>query len=213
MKINKKEFDALTREPDMIQDFDDKKISIFFMTPDEQEVYSISERYAIWTSDGKEYRLLVNKDYYDYGDIKEFYAAEVNKRWLGYIERMTKLQRRTLFTVMLPVMAVYIAIAIVTLIFLQDYAIYILIGLIVVIFGVNYFQNKMVRGNMEKENDATQLEIQEILGEDLYDKIAQDQIEYRQKNAPVPLDDTFVEEAETVEADEVEEGEDLDEEK
>lgn len=180
MKINKKIFDSLTREPNEVQEFEGKTLEIFYMTEEEQTNFELDGRYSIWTSDGKNFRFLVNKDFYNYGTVKEFYVPSVNEKWINYILKISNFQRKFLYALMLPIMILYIALSVVSILFLKDYALYILIGMMVVIFVVNAVQSRIMRRRMEEENEQTQLEIQEILTVELYDQIAKDQIQFRE---------------------------------
>lgn len=180
MKINKKLFDSLTREPNEVQLVDGKKLEIFFMTEEEKTYFEAEGRFSIWTSDGKNYRFLVNEEFYNYGVIKEFYTQPVNAKWIDYVSRISKYQRKFLYALMLPIMALYIIVAILSIYLIPDYALYVLIGMMVLIFIVNAVQTRVVRTRMEEENDKTQLEIQEILTTEVYDQVAQDQIQFRE---------------------------------
>ncbi|HHT82073.1 MAG TPA: hypothetical protein GX003_01350 [Acholeplasmataceae bacterium] len=180
MKINKKLFDSLTREPNEVQIIDGKKLEIFFMTEDEKAQFDAEGRYSMWTSDGKDFRFLVNEDFYNHGVIKEFYTQPVNTEWIRYVDTISKYQRKFLFTLMLPLMLVYIIVAVISILYFKDYSLYILIGMMVVVFIVNAIQTKVVRTKMEQENDKTQRAIQEHITPEVYDQVAKDQIEFRE---------------------------------
>lgn len=180
MKINKRLFDALTREPNEVQIIDGKKLEIFFMTDEEKAQYDAEGRYSMWTSDGKDFRFLVNKDFYDYGVIKEFYTQPVNTEWIRYVEKISKYQRKFLYTLMLPLMGVYILVAVLSVLFFQDYSLYVLIGMMIVVFVVNAIQTKIVRQKMEDENEKTQKAIQDHITTEVYDQVAKDQVQFRE---------------------------------
>ncbi len=180
MKINKKLFDSLTREPNEVQIIDGKKLEIFFMTEDEKAQFDAEGRYSMWTSDGKDFRFLVNEDFYNHGVIKEFYTQPVNTEWIRYVDTISKYQRKFLFTLMLPLMLVYIIVAVISIIYFQEYSLYVLIGMMVVVFIVNAIQTKVVRAKMEQENDNTQRAIQEHITPEVYEQVAKDQIEFRE---------------------------------
>lgn len=180
MKINKKLFDSLTREPNEVQIIDGKKLEIFFMTEEEKAQFDAEGRYSMWTSDGKDFRFLVNEDFYNHGVIKEFYTQPVNTEWIRYVDTISKYQRKFLFTLMLPLMLVYIIVAVISILYFKDYSLYILIGMMVVVFIVNAIQTKVVRTKMEQENDKTQRAIQEHITPEVYDQVAKDQIEFRE---------------------------------
>lgn len=180
MKINKKLFDSLTREPNEVQIIDGKKLEIFFMTEEEKAQFDAEGRYSMWTSDGKDFRFLVNEDFYNHGVIKEFYTQPVNTEWIRYVDTISKYQRKFLFTLMLPLMLVYIIVAVISIIYFQEYSLYVLIGMMVVVFIVNAIQTKVVRAKMEQENDNTQRAIQEHITPEVYEQVAKDQIEFRE---------------------------------
>ncbi|MGI6782384.1 MAG: hypothetical protein ACOX56_06215 [Acholeplasmataceae bacterium] len=217
MKINKRLYDSLTREPNEVQLIGDKKLEIFFMTEEEKQMFEADGRYNMWTSDGKNFRFLVNEEFYNYGVIKEFYKQPINAMWINYIDRISKYQRKFLYTLMLPLMVVYLIVAVLAITLLPDYAIYILIGMMVVIFAVNAVQSKVVRKKMDEENDKTQNEIQEHLTPEVYEQVANDQVQFREmknkerelayekeqqelnKTEEVPPEDDVVDEVETEE--------------
>lgn len=180
MKINKRLYDSLTREPVEVQEIGERKLEVFFMTEEEEQLHSNEGRYSIWTSDGKNFRFLVNEEFYNYGVIKNFYTQPVNALWIDYIDRISKYQRKFLLALMLPIMAVYLIVAILAITLLPDQAIYILIGMMVIVFIVNYFQSKVVRKKMDEESDTTQKQIQDYLTVELYDQIANDQVQFRE---------------------------------
>ncbi|MGI6771522.1 MAG: hypothetical protein GX546_04770 [Acholeplasmataceae bacterium] len=180
MKINKRLFDALTREPNEVQEIDGKKLEIFFMTEEEKVRFEGEGRYTLWTSDGKDFRFLVNEDFYNYGVIKEFYTQPVNTEWIKYVDVISKYQRKFLFALMIPLMVLYVVVAILSILFLADYSLYILIGMMVVVFIVNALQTKVVRQKMDAENEITQKAIQDYLTPEVYDQVAKDQIQFRE---------------------------------
>lgn len=180
MKIQKKLFDSLTREPDLVQEVEGKKIEFFFMTEEEADVYEREGRYTVWTSDGKDNRVLISEDYYNYGSIKEYYSQDVNAKFLEYIDKVSNAQRKSLMWIMIPTMVIYVIVSILSIVLFADYAMYVLIGLLLAIIVVNVLQSRYVRNKITTEQENFQLEMQELLTLEVYDHIADDQIKYRE---------------------------------
>ena len=180
MKINRKIFDKLVREPNEVQEIDGKTVEIFLMTKEEASEYETQGRYSIWSSDGKSFRVLINEDYYNYGAIKDFYKPEVNGKWVEFTTIMSGIQKQFWYMVLLPMVILYIVGAVLSIVvFKQEAQVYVFAGLLIITFIIYLVYSRISRKKINEVNEKIQLDIQEILGVDLYDQIANDQLRFR----------------------------------
>lgn len=194
MKFNQKIFESLTRPADTIHESAEKKVEIYFMNETEEGLYANAGKFALWSSDGTSYKVLIQKEYYDYNSISKFYVEEVNFLWADYFKRLGVINKKMFLTFLLPIIIAYIALVVLAFIFFRDHIIWVLVGLIVVVFILNFFQNKIMDKKFSEESTITQTEIKTILGDEIFSTIAKDQEDYHQAKAALPpLDDEDIE--------------------
>ena len=174
MKLNARVYNQLTGEPFDTQVIDGKIVEFHYMndTPFLFQ-YASKGRFAIWTSDGKNYRVLIEKMYYGY--LKDFYQPEVNAIWLGFLEKVSAISKKVNMWFIIPTLALYAIVAFIATVFFPEQMLSILLGLIVLVVISNMFQSRVVNKRVRDENLAAQGRIREFLGNEEFDQLIKSQ--------------------------------------
>ena len=93
MKMNNKVFKYLTGEPFLVQELNGKQVELHYMndTPFLQQ-YVPRGRFYIWSSDGRNYKLLIEKGFYEKMDY--FFKEEINEVWLNYLDEISEMNSK-----------------------------------------------------------------------------------------------------------------------
>jgi len=159
-------------------------------------------RFSIWTSDGVNYRLFVEKGYYE--AVTDLYDNEVNEIWLDFTNSIYAAQRkmsRTYMMVSMIVLLVVLGASMLLQQFLPEQADNVFLAAMVVLF-IGLFvssnrQQKKLRALVGEENKkATQL-IKDTLGEAKFQGILDGQEKYYETY--FKSDDDVAESTESVE--------------
>ena len=170
MKLNPKIFKQIDGESLEVQTFENTTIEFYSLNQNPLfDKYSKQGRFVIWTSDGVTYKVLIEEGYFN--TMKDFYQKEVNAIWIDFLDRVGKSSKRTNKLFIIPMMIVYVIAAVISSIYFPEQIQTFLIAMIVVVFGVNYFQNRVVRNQIRNLNMETQQKIQEFLGVDTFNEI------------------------------------------
>jgi hypothetical protein len=174
MKLNSKVYNQLTGEPFDTQVIDGKIVEFHYMneTPFLFQ-YASKGRFAIWTSDGKNYRVLIEKKYYGY--LEDFYQPEVNAIWLGFLEKVSGISKKVNMWFIIPTLVLYAIVAFIATVFFPDQMLSILLGLIVLVVISNMIQGRVVNKRVRDENLGAQNKIREFLGNDQFDQLIKSQ--------------------------------------
>lgn len=180
MKLNAKIYKQLTNEPFEKQEINGKTVEFHYMddTPYLTQ-YAGRGRFALWTSDGANYKVLIESTYYE--ALKPFYEYEVNVIWLGFLDKVSSLSKKINNRFIIPTLALYALGAILAIVFFQDQTLPILLGLIILVVISNIVQSKVVNKKVKEENVATQDEIRNHLGQENFDELVKAQEEHYQK--------------------------------
>ena len=174
MKFNAKIYQNLTGEPAIIQDLGEKKVEVFYMndTPYFAQ-FANRGKLAVWASDGKNYRLLIEKGYYE--SVPQVYSAETNKIWTKYFDTLGGTQKKlNLLFILISLILIGVAITL-TIVFDQQY-----IGIIglVVVLVISVFQNWFLRKKVSSLSDQLQYEIRDSMGEKEFENAVDLQRQY-----------------------------------
>jgi len=174
MKLNARVYNQLTGEPFDTQEINGKIVEFHYMneTPFLFQ-YASKGRFAIWTSDGKNYRVLIEKKYYGY--LKDFYQPEVNTIWLNFLEKVSGVSKKVNMWFIIPTLALYAIVAFIATAFFPEQMLSILLGLIVLVVISNMFQSRIVNKRVRDENLAAQGKIREYLGNEAFDQLIKSQ--------------------------------------
>ena len=174
MKLNAKLYKNLTGEPFLTQEIDGKTVEFHYMNDTPYLVQFASKaRFAVWATDGFNYKVLVESKYYE--AMKSFYAYEVNKIWINFLERVSKINKKINTMFIIPTMAFYAVVAFVATIYLSDYMLQVLLGLLGLIVISNMVQNRFITKKVRQENLNTQNEIREFIGHEAFDQLIEAQ--------------------------------------
>lgn len=204
MKLNPKIYNQLKGTPFMSQNIDGVLVEFFYMddTPYLYQ-YAGKGRFAIWTSNGLNYRVLIEKTYYE--AIEGFYEEPINRIWVNFLDRIGKVTKKINMLFIIPIIIFYLGIAVLATLFFQDYMLPILLVLIVMVVISNMIQGQIVNKRVRKENQAAQEEIKQYLGEDGFNEMVMKQEEhykayFKFDDEPVETESDDTESTETIES-------------
>jgi hypothetical protein len=180
MKLNPKIYKQLTQEPFDTQEINGKIVEFHYLN-DTPYLFQFASkgRFAIWTSDGNNFKVLVEKRYYEM--LSDFYLPEVNTIWLNFLSKVGALSRKVNNWFMIPSLIMYVVVAGLATWLFPDYTMEILIGLVVLIIIGNIFQGRYLNQKVAQENKNTQDEIRDYLGIERFNKLVDNQAVHYQE--------------------------------
>ncbi len=195
MKLNSKVYKQLTNEPFEKQQINGKTVEFHYMdeTPFLTQ-FAARGRFAVWTSDGNDYKVLIESTYYE--ALKPFYEYDVNVIWLNFLDRVSNISKKVNMWFIIPTLVLYAIGAIIAIAFFQDQTLPILLGLIIIVVVSNMVQSRVVNKKVREENQNTQDKIRVYLGQDAFDELVKNQEEHYQQYFKFEEVDETVENAE-----------------
>ena len=180
MKLNAKVYKQLTNEPFENQEINGKTVEFHYMddTPFLMQ-FAARGRFAVWTSDGNDYKVLIESTYYE--ALKPFYEYEVNVIWLNFLDKVSSISKKVNMWFIIPTLVLYAVGALMAILFFQDQTLPILLGLIIVVVISNMVQSRMVNNKVKEENLNTQDKIRDYLGQEQFDELVKKQEEHYQQ--------------------------------
>ena len=180
MKLNYKVYRQLTNEPFLTQEIDGKVIEFHYMndTPFLFQ-YASRGRFAIWTSDGMNYKVLIEQKYYE--ALEDFYKPEINKIWLGFLEGVSGLSKKINMLFIIPTLVLYVVIAGLATFLFKEYTLQILLGMIVLVVISNMFQGRLVNKKVREENLKAQDLIRSQMGNENFESLIKAQEDHYQE--------------------------------
>lgn len=188
MKVNYKIFQKLNREPDIVQDIKGKKYKIYLSNEDEQNNILKNQVTSIFTSNNIEYRVLVERKAYEYKINKLYYEKNLNEVRINFVGKVTKLQRCSLFFVMLPV-SIILIIAVSLILALNSKiknaggandSIWLISSLMALVFSISISINKFIKFKVNKYSSEMESKIENILGKERLNELSKSIEEYNQ---------------------------------
>ncbi len=170
------------------QNVNGHSVEIYYMNDykDVLEEFTKQGKFAVWSSkDGKNYRLAVEKDYYE--KLNELYTADVNKEWLGFWDNCEIMQknfsRKIVIPITIVVICLFLFIANWNKMFknaqMSDTANMICTFGIPVIYLIGMlFVRKTIINNITKEQQNALQKIKDFFGEVKYEKLLKEQRTY-----------------------------------
>jgi len=170
MKLNTRVYKKLTGEPYEVQDIDGRLVE-FHKMDDSPFLfqYASKGRFAIWASDGVNYKVLIESTYHD--AMREFYSEGVNRIWLDFLERIGAINKRINTLFIIPTILFYMVIAFFASAYLQDQIFVVLLVLLGVIIVTNSVQNRIVSKRVREENTKAQDAIRNLIGSAEFDRL------------------------------------------
>ncbi|VEU79651.1 hypothetical protein [Haploplasma axanthum] len=177
MKISYKVYRSLTGEPFETQELSGKKVEFFYMNDTPYLSQYVSRgRFYIWTSDGNNYRLLVEKGFYE--KVSYFFTSEVNGIWIDFLDEVGSINSRMSKMFLLISMSISLVVLLVFGIWFKEQ---LTTGVIVALFGVlilNMVHTSRINKLIRQKNLAAQTKIREVLTEEKFNQLLKDQEEY-----------------------------------
>lgn len=212
MKINNRVFKTLTGEPFKTQEIDGHLVEFYSMndTPFLQQ-YVTRGRFYIWTSNGKSYKLLIEKGYYE--KVSYFFEQEINEIWINFLVDASQTQNKVSRTFLTISLGLSLLIIILFSFLWMDKISFGIIAALIVTIIVNMIQQKKVNALIGEKNTKAVMQIKEVLGEKGFNDFLNDQDEYakdyfnfdeEELEEDVSLVEDIVEEVEELELTELE---------
>jgi len=205
MKLNYKVFKALVEEPFLTQEVNGNEVGFYYMneTPFLQQ-FVMRGRFYVWTSDGKNYKLLIERGYYE--RVSYFFEKEINAVWLNFLEEVTTVNSRMSRNYLMISMGISLAIIILFSILLPEQLTWGIIGALIITLVGNMIHSNRVNKIVRQMNLDAQEEIREILTEDKFNQFLNDQEEYMKEYFAFDEDEEeFDEELDTLETNDLDE--------
>ena len=177
MKINNRVFKTLTGEPFKTQEIDGHLVEFYSMndTPFLQQ-YVTRGRFYIWTSNGKSYKRLIEKGYYD--KVSYFFEQEINEIWINFLVDASQTQSKVSRTFLTISLGLSLLIIILFSFLWMDKISFGIIAALIVTIIVNMIQQKKVNALIGEKNTKAVMQIKEVLGEKGFNDFLNDQDEY-----------------------------------
>ncbi len=187
MKMLPRDYAKAVGTPFRVEKYKDATLEMYYLN-DRNDFYKFAQRgrFSVWTSDGVNYRLFVEKGYYE--AVPNLYKNEVNDIWLDFTNSIYGAQRkmsRKYMMVSMIVLLVVLGASMLLQTFWAEQANNIFLAAMVVLF-IGLFvssngQQKRLRSLVQEENKkATEL-IKNELGEEAFQEILDNQEKYYQK--------------------------------
>src|SRR5690606_35912288 len=187
MKMLPRLYATAQGEPFRTEDYKGNKVEFFYL--DDQKDYGkyVSRgRFSVWTSDGVNYRLFVDKGYY--AVVPDLYRNDVNDIWLDFTNLIygaqKKMSNRYLWSSFGVMAVAFIAYFIVQQLFpdfAQNFFLIAMVLLFIGMFFVSNIQQKKLKVMLEKENQEASAKIRQTLGEERFQNILNSQEKYYQE--------------------------------
>lgn len=187
MKMLPRDYAKAVGTPFRVEKYKDATLEMYYLN-DRNDFYKFAQRgrFSVWTSDGVNYRLFVEKGYYE--AVPNLYKNEVNDIWLDFTNSIYGAQRkmsRKYMMVSMIVLLVVLGASMLLQTFWAEQANNIFLAAMVVLFiGLivsSNRQQKRLRSLVQEENKkATEL-IKNELGEAAFQEILDNQEKYYQK--------------------------------
>ena len=205
MKLNYKVFKTLVEEPFLTQEINGNEVGFYYMneTPFLQQ-FVMRGRFYVWTSNGKEYKLLIERGYYE--KVSYFFETEINSVWINFLEEVTTVNSRMSRNYLMISMGISLAIIILFSILLPEQLTWGIIGALIITLVGNMIHSNRVNKIVRQMNLDAQEEIREILTEDKFNQFLNDQEEYMKEYFAFDEDEEeFDEELDTLETNDLDE--------
>ena len=135
-------------------------------------------QFAVWTSDSKTYKLLVEDGYYKV--MKDLYSKRVNQVWIKFYEKADKVRFGLLYKMVFPMIVISMLLAVLfsTVEALSAYQNYALIGILAVVLITNMLQTSIMRKQVEVARSEAVKDIKMIVGEARFNELLEQQGKY-----------------------------------
>lgn len=195
MKINYKVFKNLNNPID-VQDLDGRHVEIHIMNETSYFANYVNRgQYALWTSDGKSYKLLIEEGYYN--EFKEVFSPKMNIAWIEYFEKIVKSRKRVsrgfwypalilvvlvfLAVLILPLPGVPFEVPAIILSFIDDHTPKVLFGAVIFLILMSILNSSVFKSRANKIQTEHANKVTEILGAERSHELALQQDTYHMR--------------------------------
>jgi hypothetical protein len=171
MKLNPKIYRTLTN-PVETQEVNGTTVDIHHMNETNYLArYAGQGQFAVWTSDGHDYKLMIERDYFE--TLRPLYSPKVNGIWIRFYERAGKVRSDIFFKLIGPVLLLALAAIIVfaTVPALKAYQTIVLIVTLGLVLVVNIAQSTLMKRGIEKARVEAVTEIKDEVGLDKFNEL------------------------------------------
>lgn len=187
MKMLPRDYAKAVGTPFRVEKYKDATLEMYYLN-DRNDFYKFAQRgrFSVWTSDGVNYRLFVEKGYYE--AVPNLYKNEVNDIWLDFTNSIygaqRKMSRKYMMVSMIVLLVVLGASMLLQTLWAEQANNIFLAAMVVLFIGLfvsSNGQQKRLRSLVQEENKkATEL-IKNELGEEAFQEILDNQEKYYQK--------------------------------
>ncbi|WP_025725056.1 hypothetical protein [Acholeplasma granularum] len=187
MKMLPKDYAKAVGTPFRVEKYKEAKLEMYYLD-DRSDYGKFAQRgrFSVWTSDGVDYRLFVDKGYYN--AVPDLYKNEVNDIWLDFTNSIYAAQQkmsRSYMFISLIVLGVVLAASFLVQTFWEEQANNVfLISMVILFVGLFYSssrQQKALRALVSEENQKATALIKETLGAAKFQAILDAQEAYYQE--------------------------------
>lgn len=184
MKILPKEYAKAQGEPFRVEDYNGAKLEMYYLDDrNDYGKFAQRGRFSVWTSNGVDYRLFVDKGYYN--AVGDLYRNDVNTIWLDFTNSIygahKKMSKLFMF-IQLGVFAFVFTLLMTLPVLLPDLSQTVfVIGMAIMFIGImvsSQIQQKKLRALVAEENQKASGLIKEALGEENFKDIMAKQEKY-----------------------------------
>ena len=176
MKIRPRIFKSLTKSPDVVQKLKNQDLQIYFMENRYIDIYAKQGRFSMWVSDGKTYKLLILKEYYE--TLSELYSPEASQLWINYFVSVKQKQRK-FNLIFYSIALILVIVGIVCAYAFSENMI--AFGAVLGVLVISIAQNFMLRKTVSNLTDNLQRALMDkVGGEENFKEIIQKQNEFYQ---------------------------------
>ncbi len=178
MKLNYKVYQTLNAAVET-QDADGRVVEIHYMNDTNYLArYAGKGQFSVWTSDGNQFKLLIEKGYYE--ALKPLFDAKVNGIWINFFEQAQKIRMNVFRKILVPILlAALVVVSVFSFVQqLANFRMYVLLAMLVLILFVNVFQSSYMRKKVEAVRTVAVTDIKNHLGEDQFQSLIRRQEKY-----------------------------------
>lgn len=175
MKLHNRIYRSLTQEPFHTQKIGEKEVGFYYLNDTQHLAQYVQKgRFYVWTSDGTNYRLVIEKGYYE--KVSYFFSEEINTIWINFLDEIGVISKKMsrMFLIGSLVIAILIVVASILLNF-QEYGIFIALTVVLI---ANMVHSSRLNKIIKEKNYNAQVAIRDLLTEPGFEKLILDQEEY-----------------------------------
>lgn len=175
MKLHNRIYRSLTQEPFHTQKIGEKEVGFYYLNDTQHLAQYVQKgRFYVWTSDGTNYRLVIEKGYYE--KVSYFFSEEINTIWINFLDEIGVISKKMsrMFLIGSLVIAILIVVASMLLEF-QQYGIFIALTVVLI---ANMVHSSRLNKIIKEKNYNAQVAIRDLLTEPGFEKLILDQEEY-----------------------------------